>query len=116
MKTPGTKRRDIFHHNPARLNLANDSEVLEPKTRAASPKAGSQASSAEVLTRTPTHEHVNGLDIGSAQLSDVGVAGDAGPVLGEDPLTELVLLAEPDGLEASGPVEAKIEAPNSAEE
>jgi hypothetical protein len=44
----------------------------------------------------------------------VGMAGDPGPVLGEDPLAERVLLAEPHSSQTR-PLEAKVEPADPAE-
>ena len=82
---------------------------------------------ADRLARESTAEHVNGIEAviaacapasgmtfnpvcggESVHLSDISIAGDVGPVLREDSLTELVLFTEPGGVHA-GAFEPEIE-------
>jgi hypothetical protein len=67
------------------------------------------------LTRESSAEHVDRLDVTSSELSDIGIAGNAWPVLGEDALTEGILLAEPRGVHPS-PLEAKVKSTDPGEE
>ena len=117
------ERRDVFHQNPAGSSLPNESQILEPKTRAGSGDPCPLAGDTEVLAWEAATQNVDRLadvsDSGlgvpvldssvgaSVQMSDVGETGDEGPVLGEDASTERIDLAGPGGLETSGPLEAK---------
>jgi hypothetical protein len=68
------------------------------------------------LAWEPAAEDIDGTGNVAGEGGDVRVAGDTGPVPGEDALAELVLLAEPRRAETARALEAEIEASNPAEQ
>lgn len=109
---PSTKQLcDVFQSDVDGSNFANQSDDVVEQSASVPTKARSPASNAEVLAGEPGAYDVNGNAIGSklfaGKLSDVGIAGDVWPMLGEDAAGELFDFTECDGLETARAFEAK---------
>jgi len=107
---PVTKQRcHVLHDCVLRSNQAKGSHKFPVQSRTLSGKAGALSGPRNILAGEPADD-----DIGRGELgcSNVVVAGDAWPVLGEDAPAERIDLAERDGSH-SGSFEPEAETANS---
>lgn len=105
---------DVLQHDAAGSKYANESRELGPEMSEvglAEPESGVRerlAGVSAVQTFDPRRVLV--------ELSDVGVAGDIGPVPLEHPSAVRVGLAEPSRLSAKGSMDGKVESSDTREE
>lgn len=103
--SPDKQRCDVFHEDKSGSKLANEARKFTPQAGSLSRKPCASASETDVLAWESAGNDIGAGDpIGSQsvcrELADIGVAGDAGPVTGEDAPGVLVTLAERDGRES----------------
>jgi hypothetical protein len=110
--SPDNQICDVFHNDDAGSNFANEASIFGPQTAPFSFDAAKFTGFRNVLAGEPTADDINGNSICSeaigGEFTDIGIAGNAGPVLGEDSATEGVDLAEGDGSH-SGSLETETE-------
>lgn len=106
------QRCAVLHDRVERSKFANEPAKLSPEARAFAGNPGFVSGRTDVLARKPARDNVNAANsIGSkslcGKLAHISVAGDIGPVLGEDATGEVFDFAEGDRLEAARSFEAK---------
>jgi hypothetical protein len=116
---PSIKQRcHVLQDREARSYHANGSNEAPVQSRSQPGSSGAFAPDGVgergVLTGEATTDDINGSSI-CVKRGDVVVAGDAGPMLGEDALAERVELAEVDGSEP-GALEAETDAADPGEQ
>ena len=114
VRAAASQAKDVLSDHPIRAALADDSRHLGPQFAAGAEQPGPASGEADVLARE-TAAHEDGTQPARAELPDVWVDRDAGPVPGDDRAAARVDLAERDGAEP-GPLEAEAEAADTAEE
>ena len=107
---------DVLHDDEAGSKLASEPCNFSPKARAFSRQPRSEALIADILAWEASADNVDGGDFLASQFADISVAGDTGPVLGEDAAGELFDFTECDGLETACSFEAKAKSSNAGKE
>lgn len=113
------QRCNVFHDDELRSYFANKSGVLGPETTTTAFNPLPTTGIRNVLAGEPATDGVNTNAIGSKSLagkvSNVMVARNLRPMLGEDAARKLFDLAERDGLETARAFKTKGEAADAAE-
>lgn len=109
---PSTKQScDVLHDDELGSYLANESGELRPEPASFASKTLARARQTDVLAREAANDAIRFDSVMSErfgrQSANISVAGDVGPVLGEDAAGELFDFAEGDGLETACAFEAK---------
>lgn len=112
---------DVLHDEEGRSYFANQSDNFRPESAPGSFRNPSLTSRcANVLAREPAADDIDGNSIGSksfaGKLAHVAVAGDIGPVLGEDAAGEVFDFAEGNGFKAASPFQSEGKSTDAAEQ
>jgi hypothetical protein len=118
---PSRKQRsDVLHDEDLGSKFANEADDFGPEPRTLASKACTRSGQTDVLAGEPAADDIDGNSIGSkslcGKLPHVPIAGDIGPVLGEDAAGEVFDFAERDRLETACAFEAKAEPSNTREQ
>lgn len=113
-ESSAAKSPDVLHEHVAGSKVANETAKLSPQAGSLTVQAGTLAGEADVLAGEAAADGGDSFDAvgskpGSVKLSDVVIAGNSGPVLGQHAPAPRVDLAEGDGLEP-GALKAQREA------
>jgi hypothetical protein len=99
---------DVLDEDPARAELSDDPLELVPEAGPPSGEPGLLSGCAEILTRETAAQEVDSRKVARADGLDVSEPTDAGPVLGEDFVAEVIVLHLERALHA-GPLEPEVD-------
>ncbi len=94
-KPPRKESCDVLHEDELRSKLANDSRELAPQARSLASKPSTTTGKADVLALDPAGYEVDALEGVRSDVSHVSKPGNAGPVLLEHSVAEVVDLNLP---------------------
>lgn len=80
VQAPPNESLHVLDEDAARAELGDDAVELVPEAGAGAFEAGTTAGEGDVLARKPAAHHVNGRQDFGADLSDIFVPHDVGPV------------------------------------